>query len=440
MIGGGKPKVPAGYDATTLNHWLWWKLRCFEAGGEEFQKLFESVIKRTNPEFMSIRPYGKIGDRKTDGLFFAKGVVFQVYSPDELTQAALKKKIREDLAGAVKHWKTALKKWIFVYNVRRGLPPDIPFLLNAEKAKYPKVKLEPLSSDELWERTRSLPLSKRCEILGPPVGYESSFGLPVSKADAKKLSDGRFVVVHDVLSPINTDAAMKALRPEAALGPPIHVRPAVPAGMWKVAAEVQENIVKEALDRSRQLLAKFAVFSLAPIPLAVHLGFLLSDRVEARLFQFDRDRASWSWRSTKATAPTVPVVGLLGATVAKAVDVVVRVSVSARVTPAVTRKVVRGHPVEIDVAVKHPDVAWLTSSSQVVQVVQAFRTVLANIRAHVPRCRRVHLFAAVPGPVAVALGQTINPRMNPPVRLYEYDHQRLPKYRHVLTLGGEGKT
>jgi hypothetical protein len=64
----------------------------------------------------------KIGDRKCDGLFFEKGVVFQVYSPDELTQAALKKKIREDLAGAVKHWKTAVTEWVFVYNVRPGLP------------------------------------------------------------------------------------------------------------------------------------------------------------------------------------------------------------------------------------------------------------------------------------------------------------------------------
>lgn len=424
--------VPAGYDATTLNHWLWWKLRCFEAGGEEFQKLFESVIKRTNPEFMSIRPYGNVGDRKTDGLFFAKGIVFQVYSPDELTQTALKKKIREDLAGAAKHWKAALKKWVFVYNVRRGLPPDIPFLLNAEKSKYRKVKLEALSSDELWERARDLPLSKRSEILGAPVGYESAFGLPVNTADAKKLKGGRFVVVHDVLSPINPEAAMKALRPDKPLGPPVRVRPIVPKGTWQVAARVQEKLIEDAIERSRALLPKFAVFSLAPIPLAIHLGFLLSDRVDTRLFQFDRDRGSWAWRSKKVSAQPVPVAGLLGTTQSQPVDAVVRVSVSARVTPAVTSKIVRGQPVQFDIAVKNPDVAWLTSSSQVAQVALAFRAVLANIRAHLPRCRRVHLFAAVPAPVALSLGQAINPRMNPPVHLYEYGS---PKYRHVLTLG-----
>ena len=95
------PTAPNGYDPITLVHWLWWKLRCHEGSAEDFQKLFENVIKRAHPEFMQIRPYGNIGDRKCDGLFFEDGVVFQVYSPDELKQAEVQAKIEEDLAGAV---------------------------------------------------------------------------------------------------------------------------------------------------------------------------------------------------------------------------------------------------------------------------------------------------------------------------------------------------
>jgi hypothetical protein len=43
--------VPGGYDPVTLVHWLWWKLRCHEGSAEDFQKLFENVIKRVQPEF-----------------------------------------------------------------------------------------------------------------------------------------------------------------------------------------------------------------------------------------------------------------------------------------------------------------------------------------------------------------------------------------------------
>jgi hypothetical protein len=35
---------------------------------------------------------------------------------------------------------------------------------------------------------------------------------------------------------------------------------------------------------------------------------------------------------------------------------------------------------------------------------------------------------------AVAAGQAINPRMNPPVQLYEFDARQDPSYRAVLEL------
>ena len=104
-----------------------------------FQRLFENVMKRTEPKFMQIRAYGNIGDRKADGLFIAEGTVYQVYSPDILTQAKVIEKVDEDLDGAVLHWGDDMKKWVFVYNVRRGLPPDIPKILMSKQKQYPQI-------------------------------------------------------------------------------------------------------------------------------------------------------------------------------------------------------------------------------------------------------------------------------------------------------------
>ena len=158
--------VPAGYDPVTLNHWLWWKLRCHEGAPADFQTLFENVMKRRDPRFIQVRPYGNIGDRKCDGLYFHEGVVFQVYSPDELKQAQVEAKIEEDLTGAVAHWRDRLKKWVFVYNSRRGLAPDIPAMLQLQQARHQQVAIEALSSDALWEMTRaSLPSSSGAKSL-----------------------------------------------------------------------------------------------------------------------------------------------------------------------------------------------------------------------------------------------------------------------------------
>jgi hypothetical protein len=96
--------IPTNYDPGTLAQWLWFKYRCHECSSTEFQRLFEELIKRARPEFMQIRPYGNIGDRKADGLLRAESTVFQVYSPDVFTQSKLRKKINDDLDGAVREW------------------------------------------------------------------------------------------------------------------------------------------------------------------------------------------------------------------------------------------------------------------------------------------------------------------------------------------------
>ncbi|MBD0362738.1 MAG: hypothetical protein ICV55_08220, partial [Coleofasciculus sp. C3-bin4] len=168
-IGESLDNASDGFDPTTYIQSLQFKLRCYEASGEDFQWLFQDIIKRLTPEFMQIRPYGNIGDRKCDGLLYADGTIFQVYSPDALKQAQLKKKINEDLDGAVKHWGDTLKKWVFVYNVRQGLAPDIPKILQQKQKQYPNIEIDHWSNHYLWQMARGLSLQQRAEVLGAPV-------------------------------------------------------------------------------------------------------------------------------------------------------------------------------------------------------------------------------------------------------------------------------
>lgn len=437
-------RTPGGYDPVTLVHWLWWKLHCHEGSAEDFQRLFENVIKRAQPEFMSIRPYGNIGDRKCDGLFFEAGTVFQVYSPDELKQAEVQAKIEEDLAGAVDHWRDkGLKRWVFVYNCRRGLAPDIPATLKAQQAKYTNVTLDHMSSEALWEMARALTVQQRSEILGAPFGYEHLFLLPDGTTGdaAERIRRGHFVVVHDVMSPINLQAAVKAMSPDVPLGPALHVRPSGEEwkgellAEWRSAADHQRLIVGEAIEKSRDLLPRFAVFSLAPIPLAAHLGFLFSDRVEVRAFQFDRDRSEWSW-PTNDDNETVQIstAGIPPATVQDACEVALRISISARVSEADAKAGAPAAEHHVEIHVPDPSKTWLSSGQRLQAAKKQIRETLAALRDRFPECSKVHVFAAVPTPVAIALGQAVNPRMDPPIALYEYSRQRSPRYRFALTL------
>ena len=436
--------VPAGYDPVTLNHWLWYKYQCHEGSPTDFQRLFENIMKRARPEFMQIRPYGNIGDRKADGLFVSESTIFQVYSPDTLTQAEVVKKINEDLDEAFAHWGDDLKKWVFVYNVRRGIPPDIPKILKEKQKQYPQIGIDHLSSDALWEIARNLTLQQRAEVLGAPSGYESLFFVPdtrlVPTTIPEPTQDAWIVLVHDVLVPIDVRSVLEALKPATPFGAPIFIRPGTSS--WEKAAEHQRSLVAEILAKSRHSFPpRFAVFSIAPIPLIIQLGFLLSDSVLVRYYKYHIDTQSWQWPDVdpQNVDLDIQVSGLPEKTIQKTCDVLIRISLSAKVGRYETDEVVPGLPVQVDIFVEEPSLLWIKSPRQLDRIGSVFRRVLTEIRTKVPYCQQIHLFCAAPAPGALIIGQQINPRMNPPMQVYEYSRQSWPRYELALTLKKEEK-
>ena len=433
---------PSGYDPVLLNHYLWYKYRCSECSPSEFQILFENIVKRTDPKFMSVRPYGDIGDRKCDGLFFAEGAstVFQVYAPDELKQKELIDKINEDLEGAVIHWSDSLKCWIFVYNVRRGVPPDVARLLVDKQKAYPALEIDHWSSDALWEKVRGMSLQHRAEILGAPSGYEHLFfSTHTTDAEIKHhLDSGTFVLVQDVIAPISLHAVSDALAPASPFGAPFFVRPSYDPQTfpWTDAALQQQQMIRTVMEKARELVPRFSVFSLAPTPLATHLGFLLSDRVDVSYFQFDRDEKTWKWPTGKrARADMKVTVSGLPVTATNApVEASLTIGLSASIAEIDVEEAAPNCSARICITVSEPDVMWLRSPQQLQELRQALRRTLAAIRAKLPRCAGIHVFYAGPTGGAIILGQTINPRMNPPVHLYQYSQQTSPRYQYALTL------
>lgn len=430
--------VPSAYDPVTLFHWMWWKLRCYEVSPQEFQRLFENVAARLKGDFVRIRPWGKLGDRKCDGLFWADGTVFQVYSPDELQLSKTLRKIEEDLAGAVKQWGDQLKRWVFVYNTRHGIAADIPQMLHKLTLTYPDIKIEPLSSEALWEQIREqLTLQQRAEILGAPSGYEHIFLLPTAASEeiVGLAAKGRIIIIHDVLSPVNVRNVLEAIAPEQPFGPPFYIHPPWLQDGWEAAVQYQQQVVLGIVNKSRDLIPKFAVFSLAPIPLAIHLGYSFSDRVEVSPFQYNRERNSWVWdQSRKDYDAQFIVEGLPMDSTDDNTDVIVRVSLSARILLGDTAAVAGDCPVQVDLRVENPDVMWLSHPEQLAVLQKVFRGILGKLSRTVPQCNRIHLFYAGPAGGAIVLGQVINPRMNPEIALYEYHRQKTPKYEHVLSL------
>lgn len=102
--------------------------RCafLEKGGEAFQDLFSSIMEKRYPsDFIRTRPWGNQGDRKNDGYVRSTRTLFQVYAPNDLSEAATLAKIDEDYLGAIPFWKAHFDQWVFVHNSVIGLGPGV---------------------------------------------------------------------------------------------------------------------------------------------------------------------------------------------------------------------------------------------------------------------------------------------------------------------------
>lgn len=108
------------------------RLRVYEAKGDEFQNLFEKVMQYRHSDFTPIKPYGNSGDRKNDGYIPSAGTYFQVYAPEtpekKTTAATAANKAAVDFKGLKAYWHKLcpVRLFRFVFNDEfRGCPPSV---------------------------------------------------------------------------------------------------------------------------------------------------------------------------------------------------------------------------------------------------------------------------------------------------------------------------
>ncbi|MCZ7673846.1 MAG: SAVED domain-containing protein [Chloroflexi bacterium] len=228
------------------------------------------------------------------------------------------------------------------------------------------------------------------------------------------------VLIQDVLDPVDVHSILTALSPEIPVGAPIFIRP--DTSSWEEAGEYQRQLIADIFAKCRHSVPpRFAVFSIAPIPLIVHLGFLLAYNVPVRYYKLHIDTQSWKWPEValQAVDENIQVNGVPQETILERSEVLIRISLSAFVGQHETDEVAPGLAAQIDIFVDKPNRTWIRSPKQLDRLSEVFRGVLDEIRQKVPYCQRIHLFCAIPAPAALAIGRQINPRMDPPVSLYE---------------------
>ncbi len=257
----------------------------------------------------------------------------------------------------------------------------------------------------------------------------------------KTIPNGLIVIQHEVLESISDLEIIDALSDDFKTLPrhTVSIQPKsfklgeAMQQHWPSLLAEQERLFEEQLAPKLAEYPTYEVlyFGLAPIPLAIHLGYKLGSLRGVQVFLKDHMNKNWKWRPVQAGTPLVHTAPT---ELNKAQgEVVIRFGTRFEIHQEDTEQVVPAAMKDIAIAPLKRGGDIFGSHEQITEYAKAFFEVLDAIKSNLPNTRAVHLFAAVPVGLAFLLGQEINPNAHPPVHIYEYDGNREPAYAHVFT-------
>lgn len=166
-----------------------------------------------------------------------------------------------------------------------------------------------------------------------------------------------------------------------------------------------------------------SVFALAPIPLLIYLGTQLSNKVPTDLYQRHRDTENWTWkRAGKAVKYQFKQLRS-GKDEGK---VAMILSLSGTIRP-------RDLPKEFDSSCavyeltlrgRTPDPTFLRTRRDLETFRLAYQAALSTVIRNHGTVENLHLFPAVPAPVAILCGRELLPKVHPELLVYDFNKRK----------------
>ena len=199
---------------------------------------------------------------------------------------------------------------------------------------------------------------------------------------------------------------------------------------WKGACEYQKKEAHAIMNKD----ARIVYFGSANVCMAIHLGWLFGRHTLVTFMQSQRKhprKLTWGWSNTDIPKGwSVNTTENLTNLVKDKEEVAISLLQSGTVLESDVRIHIDSNTPIIEIAVPEPTIYDLENEQQMDEFIKEVIEVLKQCR----HCRIIHLFPAIPSPVALLLGQQIVNTMFPLIKIYEYSYQSEPKYLFAITL------
>jgi len=170
------------------------------------------------------------------------------------------------------------------------------------------------------------------------------------------------------------------------------------------------------LDETRHI----SLFALAPIPLLVFLGRQLSNKVPVDVYQRHRDTEDWVWKNSGAPVD-YKFEKLRVGTEQTAVALVLSLSGRIHLKLLPPEIDARFTVYELTLSNAEPTPNFLRLKEDLIRFKEVYQAALRTILREHQNIEAIHLFPAVPAPVAVLCGRELLPKVDPALLVYDYD-------------------
>jgi hypothetical protein len=173
--------------------------------GNAFQDFIGDVLdRRFREDFWRIKPSGRHGDKKCDGIIQSRRILLQVYAPEQMRSQPAIDKINEDLPGAVENWGLLFDQWVFLHNQFKGLSPDIAQHLISIDGQYEK-KIYQWSESQVQELAEELTDSDLQAVLGPLPDFRNLASVTMSDISTVVLAVAQQAPSSESFAPVPSD-------------------------------------------------------------------------------------------------------------------------------------------------------------------------------------------------------------------------------------------
>ncbi len=170
------------------------------------------------------------------------------------------------------------------------------------------------------------------------------------------------------------------------------------------------------VDQTRHI----SLFALAPIPLLIFLGSQLSNKVTVEPYQRHRDTEDWAWKTDGAPAEYV-FRKLRDGIEPFSVVLLLSLSGTIQLMDLPTEIDENYFIYEITLAKGTPRPSYLRLREDLTRFKDVYEEARSSIRRDHSGLTTLHLFPAVPAPVAVLCGRELLPKVDPALVVYDND-------------------